>query len=633
MSSPVVDTPPPLSDEMPDSFAEALSFLERAARGDVSNPPAGNDPLSRALVSLSRGMDKREGDWKETLSVLFGTRRIAEHVTHLQQHAENACSIQERCMGEIDLRSNSLKGILETTREQINQSTETATTLRSEAKEEVEKAAEQIREELGSIKQELEVKAQGTSEVLKGITDIGKGIQLLALNATIEASRAGEHGRGFSVVAQEVKSLAQSTMRRTEEAEQLIDLRGVHQALTGALTDSGEALQSVTSTIENMMARLLKMFEQMSDQLRDIADNNQIVFEMLEGSKDASSRSLTKIRWANEELSAVTDALSDGGTSSPEALGTVIEKSRIAVDPSYDLLDDIHARGVLRVAIEPEFVGLSFRAKESDKLQGLDVEYVEAFADWLGVRCEFIEHPWDIVTELLYAGKGPGEPMADVVWSALPPDVGYKDVAYSETYTYLHYVLCRRKDDTSVRGLMDLNDKVLGIINDPGAFRVLEAAGVRWNDNASVPGGKVQLSNLVAYTDQGRIHDCLAEGAVDAFAVDLPIYYWACNNPKSPWYEKIEILPGNLADVPYYYTAAVADLPSSYRFLATINRFIDSFSQKPARDRIEQTWQGTPIAHSVSYRDEEGNLRGEAELESDYRAYCDKHGIEIRGID
>src|SRR5690606_20860269 len=115
----------------------------------------------------------------------------------------------------------------------------------------------------------------------------------------------------------------------------------------------------------------------------------------------------------------------------------------------------------------------SFRkpgAGSAARLVGLDVEYAEAFAKWLGVAAEFVPHPWDLCTELLHAGRNPGEPEADVVWSALPPNVRWLGVAYSEPYTYLRYVLARRSGDQRINGIADLEGKVLGCINDPAAF-------------------------------------------------------------------------------------------------------------------------------------------------------------------
>jgi len=156
---------------------------------------------------------------------------------------------------------------------------------------------------------------------------------------------------------------------------------------------------------------------------------------------------------------------------------------------------------------------------------------------------------------------------------------------------------------------------------------------VRWSSNENKPGKQVMLDNLIAYSDQSRIHNCLADGVVDAFGVDLPIYYWACENRASPWYGKIEILPGNVELQPFYYTMAVSGSASSYRLLAQANNFIAWFNSQNERSQIEQKWQGIPVRGNASYRDEPGNLMGEAELKKRYEAHCKKFDLSPKSIE
>ena len=129
-----------------------------------------------------------------------------------------------------------------------------------------------------------------------------------------------------------------------------------------------------------------------------------------------------------------------------------------------------------------------------------------------------------------------------------------------------------------------------------------------------------RLANLLSYSDQSRIHDCLADGLVDAFAVDRPIYWWACYGEDSPWRGRLEILPVTLSSTPWYYAVGVAAEPASYHLLEAVNRFIAWFKTQPQRRQIEERWQGQVMAGEVSYRDEPGALRGEPELRALYAA-------------
>lgn len=274
------------------------------------------------------------------------------------------------------------------------------------------------------------------------------------------------------------------------------------------------------------------------------------------------------------------------------AVAHLAEQERLNTDPGYDRLEAIRARGFIRVAIEPKFCGVSFRRTPGAPLEGLDAEYARAFADWLGVECRFIEHPWALCTQLLEAGPKRGEPEADVVWSALPPVAGYNRAAFSVPYVFLPYVLARRAGDTRIGGLQDLDGKVLGVINDPAALQILEHRGLRWRANRHRPGGRVELANLLAYNDQGVIHDCLVNGVVDAFAVDLPIYHWVCYGSDSPLKGRLEILPGNIDEQLWYYSVAVANAAGSRSLLEAINRFIGEFRQGDSCRRLITRWLG-----------------------------------------
>ena len=559
-------------------------------------------------------------------ALMRGISTALDYIEHLLEFANTAGETQDSLMREIDVRSNNLRTGLEQTSREIEESTATANDVQESTREIVSTKTHAIRTDLEKISQDLESKAEGATKVLSAIEDIGKGIKLLALNATIEAARAGEHGRGFAVVAKEVGNLAQSTMQRTNEAVDLIDLSDVTQSLRDSMVSIGRDLDSLGGEIEQALSDLKNRFHEMSGRLEHISGHNHVVFELLDASKESSARARGKVTWAAGEIGKLSNCTEDS-ISAKGRLSQFLATNHIHEDPAYDRLTDIKARGKIRIAIDPALVGASFRPQKGGPLHGIDVDYAEAFAKSIGVQCEFIEHPWDLLTELLFVGKKAGQPPADVVWCALPPSDFYKGVAFSDTYTYLNFSLIRRPDNTSINTIADLEGKVLGTVNDPAALAVLEDVGLRWADNENKPGGIAKLSNMIAYGDISRVHDAVADGAIDAFAGDHPVFYWASKNPQSPWHGRLEVLPKPILSHPFFYAAAVAADPASYPLLCAINNFIADFRKTPKRTEIEKLWQGQPIEHHLTYKDEAGNLIGADELASSYHAHCRKYGL------
>jgi len=543
---------------------------------------------------------------------------LGRRLQHLAAHALNTEKAFSANLIEVDARTGAMSGAIELTREQMASTVSEAEKLRTRSLDNMGGVRTSLQEELDRLQVRLDDKVGKIDEVVLVLQQIGKSLELLALNAAIQAASAGEAGRSFIVVSDHIRKLAQDTVANSKRASSLLNfeefLAQLGQFKTTAITRIGDASDETASAF----TAIRQGFDALSESLNRLEGHSRVVGAMHATSQAVFNRQRDKIEWIAQLATEQTSLAQTNSTALEQGFEQMLQREGLSSDPRYDRLADIRQRGVLRVAIEPAFKGLSFRKRPGDALSGLDVDYAKAFAKHLSVRIEFVEYPWDQCTELLHAGTKRGKVEADLVWSALPPNSAWQGVAFSETYTWLKYVLARRINDNRIEGLPSLEGMVLGCINDPAALATLEAAGLRWGKHTRQEPGTIRLANLISYSDQSLIHDALADGVVDAFAVDQPIFAWACYGNDSPWRGRIEILPQNLAASHWYYAVGVADVPASANLVAEINRFLADFLKSRERQDIEKRWQIEPVQGTESFRNEPGHLRGEAELMQDW---------------
>jgi|TARA_R110002051_G_scaffold101797_2_gene172757 methyl-accepting chemotaxis protein len=273
------------------------------------------DEIGELVYWFNQFMDKLQGVVKDVVEASLPLSNLAQNLRGLTEETQRTIDIQQQSAQNaklaVDTMSGSVDGVAHSAAQAAADANE-ATSAAGEGRQIVQQTVSSIQQLAENVRETADVigRLESDSNKVGSVLDVIKGIaeqtNLLALNAAIEAARAGEQGRGFAVVADEVRTLASRTQQSTEEIQSTIEQlqsaahsavevmsRGTEQATNSVETanKAGVSLETITSTI----GRINQMNEQIAhnteDQRTVAVDIVRHVEEIHQRTEQTSSRS------------------------------------------------------------------------------------------------------------------------------------------------------------------------------------------------------------------------------------------------------------------------------------------------------------------------------------------------------
>ena len=283
-------------------------------RGELQEWVRGNRFNRDELGQLGSAIDRMQGALAELVSEISGSvSQLSSAVEEVSAISEQSAKGMASQQGEVSQVATAMNEMQSTVNEVARNTTDAMGAAKQASRTStqgnqvvrsaigsIEQVSRQI-EQAGSVVQQLETDSASISMVLDVIRGIAEQTNLLALNAAIEAARAGEQGRGFAVVADEVRSLAQRTQASTAEISKMIEVLQERTAEAGSamqlsrqqMQESVELAREAGSSIDSINGAVTQITD-MNTLIATATEQQNAVTEEL-------NRSIVKIHTAADE--------------------------------------------------------------------------------------------------------------------------------------------------------------------------------------------------------------------------------------------------------------------------------------------------------------------------------------------
>lgn len=314
-------------------IASAVAATERVAMGDLTQriDVTGKDEPARLLVAITRMQESLRGAISQ---ISDSAVQLAAATEELHAVAEDASRNLQNQNGEIQQAASAITEMSAAVDEVARNASGTAedsnqsARLAHEGREKVQQtiaSIENMTGEFAKTSQQIEGLAEESKDIGK-VLDVIRGIaeqtNLLALNAAIEAARAGEAGRGFAVVADEVRALAHRTQVSTREIEQMVStVQAGTQATVDSMHGSVEHARETLGVAEQAGAALEKIYHQVGK----ISERNLLI-------ASASEEQAAVAREVDRNIVNISDFSTQSAAGANQTSASAQELARLAMN-------------------------------------------------------------------------------------------------------------------------------------------------------------------------------------------------------------------------------------------------------------------------------------------------------------